>query len=201
MKGILFTPENLKAIVEGRKTQTRRLIKPQPEYDLRALGHSYKWVDDNEVRIFKPKYIPGETVYIKEAYKIIDVDPQEKDYLPTHIEYGDGIKVWVNRPLTIPVIMPDKLFSPLVMPSWAARYFIKILDVRPERLQEITYQDARAEGILVFDTYVRGAPGLPMRYESTAAYMDLWDSINKDYPWSSNPWVWRYEFKLVEVQS
>ena len=73
----------------------------------------------------------------------------------------------------------------MMMPAWAARHFIKILSIRAERLQEITDKNADAEGFYDSQDSVR----------STVRFMDFWDSINKDYPFESNPWVFRYEFE------
>ena len=101
--------------------------------------------------------------------------------------------------------------SPLFMPAWAARTFLKITDVRAERLQEITEDDALAEGIEIssweccitpFKNYSkRKEDQHPNNGFSSApsSYKSLWDSINKDYQWESNPWVFRYEFEKVEI--
>jgi hypothetical protein len=230
LKGILITPDNIKATMEGRKTQTRRLIK-FPHIDDFNLGWSYDKSLDNAHHFFygvghdtwlKPRYLPGEVVYLKESHYAYGSWHQEgfndsgspnwvfeqSEYIPIYFEdeakpidpefkvlrghHGLG---WYKR-------------SPLFMPAIYARTFLLIESVRPERLQDITMEDARAEGILTFDAdhpdptnggvcYNRGAPGLPMRYESTAAYMDLWDSINPKHPWKDNDWVFVYTYKVV----
>ncbi len=162
MKGILFKPEMIKAIREGRQTQTRRL----------NTG-------------FGQRYAVGEVVYIKEAWatenKYNHLKPSE---LPNNatIFYLDNIKY---DPFYIGIKR-----SPLFLQERFACDFIRITDVRPERLQDITEEDAVAEGILPENHPLDAPPA--MRYAS------LWDSINPKYPWASNPWVWRYEFKGVE---
>lgn len=76
-----------------------------------------------------------------------------------------------------------------------ARYFIQIVDVRPERLQDITEEDCIAEGIVPhYHTVQLTHPKLVN--DAGNQYAELWDSINGDSSWSSNPWVWRYKFKL-----
>lgn len=88
--------------------------------------------------------------------------------------------------------------SPLFMPAWAARYFIQILDVRPERLQEITNEDALKEGFV--ETRIREGNGI--HWESARGNFILkWESINPKYPFASNPWVWRIEFSLIPERS
>lgn len=136
MKGILFKPDMIKAIVKGRKTQTRRVIK---------IGQTVYKADGS----LASRYHTGETVYIKE--------------------------VWIG-----------KWRNPLFMPEWAARYFIKITDVRVGRLQEITNTDAVAEGIF----WAKNNPRDDFSF--------LWDSINPKYPWADNPWVFAYTFEKVE---
>jgi len=89
----------------------------------------------------------------------------------------------------------QKKISPLFMPEWAARYFIKITDIRAERLQEITEEDAEAEGLILTKS------GWKTDYivsSATEKFAILWNSINKDYPWESNPFVFVYSFKKAE---
>ena len=101
--------------------------------------------------------------------------------------------------------------SPLFCPRWASRITLEITEVRVERVQEIDYFGARAEGILSFNRehpdptnggmgYNRGKADLPMRYDSTVAFMDLWDSLNakRGYGWSVNPWVWVISFRRIK---
>lgn len=152
------------------------------------------------------RYHTGETVYVKEAWASKNIGGRVPLY---KITYTDNTsKLATPAELNYPNCPKDGNHSLMFLPAAVARYFIEILEVRPERLQEITYSGARREGILSFNRdnpdptnggvgYNRGAPGLPMRYESTTAYMDLWDSINKKNLWSSNPYVWVYRFKLA----
>ncbi|GAH06107.1 unnamed protein product, partial [marine sediment metagenome] len=83
--------------------------------------------------------------------------------------------------------------SPMMMPEWAARYFITITDVRAERLKEITKDGAKAEGAMYLQSY---------GYEPIDGFRGwfriVWNSINKDYPWESNPWDFAYTFRLKE---
>ncbi len=246
MKGILFKPDMIKAIVEGRKTQTRRLdglkdINKEPDA-WKPCGDNGEWtftVDGkyrqflhtpilegfNNLRAPKPRYQVGDVVYIKEAWRIgawnedmpaIAVDykldnfareewltaPEDYDFEKLWIECsdeasdagkefdGEGQYHWN------PGESPCRWRSPLFMPEWAARYFIQITDVRPERLQEITEEDAMAEGCsLMVGVTAGGGMGLA---SAKYAYMKLWDSINPKYPWASNPWIWVYTFKKVE---
>jgi len=221
MKGILFKPDMIKAIVEGKKTVTRRLISKQressecelmPGHDKDSIVWLFRHEALSEIISVKPRYQVGEVVYIKEAYTYVTLaekDPWKDRAIADgsfrRMPNGDPVTVWFKLD---GYEIGSRWETPMFMPAWAARYFIKIKDVRAERLQEISWKDTHAEGILRFDRehpdidggvgYNRGARGLPMRYESIAAYMDLWNSINKDYQWESNPWCWVYTFVKVD---
>ncbi len=206
MKGTLFKPDMIKAVMEGRKTQTRRLaglkkINQKPDaWELWAEN-----IPDNKGRIWfntkaeiasvivaiKPRFQVGEVVYIKEAYRVLDIDLRTLDS-PMEIvkvEYKlDCAGVWLPKPKEKPIVIPDKWRSPLFMPAWAARTHIKILSVKPERLQEITWQDCVREGIHAPDHEFELLIG---------NFQTLWDSINPKYLWASNPWIWRYEFGVA----
>ena len=94
------------------------------------------------------------------------------------------------------------------MPEWAARYFIKITDVRAERLQEIISEDGgyKKEGMPPLGIIPVNSAMLMTGTDnlddlavvlSIAQFGEYWDSINKDYPWESNPWVFRYQFEVI----
>lgn len=196
MKGILFKPDMIKAIVEGRKIVTRRIIKPQPNErivgDMLQANIFYRDGDPNQ--IYHPKYLCGETVYIKEAWEL------HYDKLTTSF-YIDFSNPRLSKRVDVPKewLESDKpLFrkrSPMFLPEKFARYFIKIKDVRPERLKEINnpHDEVLKEG------YPFGYNICELHETPVKTYERLWDSINKKTPWASNPWVWRIEFERVEV--
>jgi len=209
MKGILFKPDMIQAIVEGRKTQTRRLAglndvnmvgldgAGQPtspdQYEFIGIHNGIgdfvrkaietPYLNIGVVYHCKPLYQVGETVYIKETWAIARWDPYEV----VDIMFRDG-----GYKLDIPwdkwcddnqhKTNWESRRSPRFLRERFARYFLTITDVRAERLQEITDEDAISEGI---DSDFQEYPRL--------AFLELWNSINKDYQWESNPWVWVYE--------
>ena len=207
MKGIYERPEMIKAIVEKRKTVTRRVIKPQPIFEtlpssngttINSLGYFWKghYIRHIENLIEYARYQVGETVYIKEAWYLLGV------YQVNHISFDekaniryplDNSVVWANKPRTKLTDVPLKNgnHSPMMMPEWAARYFITITDVRAERLGKITSGDCLAEGITASDKDGIGVRGIELDYK----FGQLWNSLNKDYPWESNPFIFRYEFE------
>ncbi len=151
-----------------------RFIPPVKVGDL-IFQHS-----DGHCVVIKPRYKVGETVYIKEAWaKIVSPCEYIKYKLDDPVPSGD----W------------GKWRSPLLMPSKFARYFITIKDVRAERLQEITEEDAEREGVVPAQLNKEyGCLCISQGRKHICTYIDLWDSINENQKWNTNPFVWRYEF-------
>ena len=192
MKGILFKSEMIQATIEGRETQTRRVIKPQPPQGCSMAVYTHdrcpnldEWVfagedgDPIDAKCPQPPYQVGEAVYIQEKiWRIGEYAIYYSDSKPVmFLQSANRLKWRWQR----------QYLSPIHLPYEAARYFLKIKDVRAERLQEITEEDAIAEGMRRQE--------LPYDIAPVWQYQELWDSINKDYPWESNPWVFRYEFE------
>ena len=192
--GILFTPDNIRAIREGHKTQTRRVIKqpleigeddngkPWPFYPSYVAGGAY----EGELAS-SPYGIPGDRLYIKEGVITHASIPQLVGY------YMDGCRVTEHW---------EKRLTAMFMPKWATRIWLEITDVRVERLQEISECDAIDEGTGVwFESHPHeGWDGDPDQYRK--GYRELWDSINgKKYPWSANPWVFAIAFKVVKKET
>ena len=152
MWSISFNDEMVRAILEGRKTQTRRLPK----------------------RGILPPYINGETVWVRETF--IRENPLCDKKITYRADY--------------PAEILGKGWSPSIhMPQWASRITLVILNVRMERLQEITPEDVRSEGVIE-----EAGDGLELRDK----FANIWDSIyEKKLPWSSNPWVWVIEFRRI----
>lgn len=175
MKGIMFKEESLKAIVEGRKTQTRRAVK-NPD------------VSSN------PLYNPMEIIYIKEPYTILSSDFADM-YNVHQASNGDyiGYQYFGGKDIAF----NSQRFTPkMFMPAKYARHFIEITDVGVQRVQEIGHEDIFNEGFRRSDYNANNPTG----YDLDALERDwitLWNSINKPpYSWEDNPWVWVYEFKL-----
>jgi len=167
---IIFNTEMVKAILDGRKSQTRRVVVPQPKRVYRDAGeiYLYKNKEDDDVEI-KWKYHVGDRLWVRETWMLgwniggeVTYKADEKD--------GDYMGKW----------------KPSVhMPRWASRITLEITGVKAERVQEIRLQGKVAEGINM---------NHPMQI-----FKELWNSINakRGYSWESNPWVWVIEFKRI----
>ena len=218
MKGVLFTPDNIKATVEGRKTQTRRVVTIpkwlalyEPHLDeawadrgelgaylhipcYKHLIHDNVWGDCRTVQRHYPRYDIGEIVYIKEAWATYRANddwtiPMIPDTATIFYKL-DGDKYGHTGHI-------GKWRSPLFLKEIFARYFIKITDVRAENLGVITEEDAIKEGVNIKAVHTKGNLVISEPSYITSFSM-LWDSINKDYTYDSSPWVFVYSYKLVE---
>jgi len=212
-KPILFTAEMIRAIYAGRKTVTRRVNTIEnPGYykDATLLTdgtYRFNGYGIADFKFYKPRYQVADLLWVKETYchgiEWDDCKPSEVDPLCGGSDicyFADGGR---------PTEGWGKKRSPLFMPKWAARLWLEVVSVRPERLQDITEEDAKLEGIRGYSAHGGGThfnpvmiyPAFPEKGGgfSTAieAFECLWDSINakRGYPWESNPWVWRIEFK------
>ena len=187
IKPILFNTEMVRAILDGRKTCTRRLVRFLPGENPQWTGYIRDGLmlynGRNEPCIIKVPYQPGDTLYVRETWCGLPVN--EAGHMRGHTIYyykADGElrpKGWRGT------------WHPSIhMPKEAARIWLKVTDVRVERLQDMTDDDAEAEGC--FD------------YTSTAlGFFDVWDSTIKKsdldrYGWNANPWVWVIEFERCE---
>jgi len=205
MKGIMFCEPLFHAVVEGRKTQTRRVMRPQclagPEVSPIQIheldGGKVGFFDED--RDYIPKYQPGEILYLKEPWCLeYDDGKQTGRYLYRYdgqeVRHYDGgyNKDGSER---------SPWQSKICMPEAAARHYIRVVSVRAELLQAITVADIAAEGVTV---YPSGTANVTLPNGDTAysmpipCFATLWDALAKPgYRWHDNPWVWRYEFMLT----
>jgi len=210
--GILFKPEMHRAIREGRKTETRRIVK------IPTWAEPGTIEEDNDGKgglmaiygktgcfsAIKPRYQVGDSLYVKEAHLELfpTGEPNHWSLLRPTAWEGHGKAFYKD---TLPKDEPDgprtTWKSPLHMPKWAARTWLEVTGTRAERLQEITEEGAKAEGVQpwAFDSQqpmTTGELGADSPYRGGFAV--LWDDINEEHTWKSNPWVWVYQFKLLE---
>lgn len=214
---ILFKDEMIRAILEGRKTQTRRVCKQQPYGNGFAFegneflchndylppsamlmdvyrGGKYLYATSNMEGWESecPYGLPGDQLWVREAFRLCaeadDTKPRDTDA---------AYRVWYEADAPH---QPGfgKLRPSMFMPRWASRITLEITGVRVERLQDISGSDVLAEGV--------GRPvGTPLAYGSVTSkwsrereFAPLWEKINGPGSWDANPWVWVVEFKRVK---
>lgn len=169
---ILFSGEMVRAILDGSKTQTRRVVKGD------ALGILNLEIRPPSDPIFVEKCLygkPGDRLWVREAWA-------------QHTEtFGDFLPSTVYR--ADPVTPHFTKWKPSIhMPRWASRITLEITGVRVERLQDISEKDALSEGCEPDD-------GNPESPSPISEFRDLWQSINGAESWAANQWVWVIEFK------
>lgn len=203
MKSLIFTSNSIRAILEGRKSQTRRIIKPQPDWvenpiieNGYAIANSPYQTDNFDIEFsaeaIKLKFQPGDIIYAKETWtEIIEESVGFYEILykaDCREDYAKNIKGWK---------------SPLFMPEKVARIFLEITGVRVERLQDISEEDAIAEGLLMNDMPHVGWYWMRNVYctdNPIYAYEKLWQSIHGKDSWEKNPWLFVYEFQVKESE-
>ena len=204
-KGLIFNSEMVRAILDGRKTQTRRLVK-FPVHD-KNLGCE---LAGNELagELSAGNYLnsafgkPGDRIWVRETWN-------KYGGLLTYRADHD----WIDD-MRKETVCTAKWVPSIHMPRWASRILLEITDVRVERLNAISPEDAESEGLERTNfTGFGDEPGLPS-YPEPDVYFDplkkqwkeyppeafagLWESIYGEGSWQANPWVWVIKFKRVE---
>lgn len=216
-RGMIFNGEMVRAILDGRKTQTRRPIKWKQtrftEIGEREDGSKWPWSEDAEHAFDFWHPCPfgsvGDRIWVRETFQgpLFDFDLMDsycKDSTPFEksefcVYKADGV------PAPEFYDADDELhccWRPSIhMPRWASRILLEITDVRVERLNSIHDVDAMREGIQNLTTCSHsdfGIPGVVNAQHPVRAFQLLWESIYGADSWRTNPWVWVIEFKRVE---
>ncbi len=221
---IIFNTEMVRAILDNSKTQTRRVIKPQPHIIHAQDGTTYLqihnrgvWFNNDPNKV--SKYQIGDLLYVRETWAIYDLFMKPETFV-----YQDD-EVWLftgkaNKKMKKHIIYrasvkyPDKLGwrSPYHMFKEFARIWLKVTNVRVERVQDISPKGGIAEGASYYSSHMNEWATLEKVREfdkKAIAYQQpylvgwfalLWDSINekKGFGWDTNPWVWVIEFERIE---
>ncbi|NNB83634.1 hypothetical protein [Pseudomonas aeruginosa] len=190
---ILFSGPMVRAILEGRKTVTRRVVKPQPDFlgSMVDPNTPFKTLDAGlHARITCPHGQPDDRLWVREAWA---ADAQVDAIAPRDLSQGEPI--WYPADFSVrqtgcSMISKGRGRPSIHMPRWASRILLEITAVRVERLQDITPNQCIAEG-----AWREKDKELGRGQEAIAAFADLWRSTGGD--WDANPWVWVVEFKRV----
>lgn len=206
---ILFSGPMVRAILEGRKTQTRRVIKPQPavrvaggvfpslSFDKKRGNGYWLWPNAKENVLAECRHgVVGDRLYVREAWRPHGDGPLSQ------CTGADDIMFQADADEAARAIFK---FRPSIhLPRWASRILLEITDVRVHRLQAINEDDARAEGVESefapkwFSRKYGSLCGAQRRY----GFVSLWQSINgkrAGADWESNPYVWAITFKRIEA--
>lgn len=217
---VIFSGTMVRAILEGRKSQTRRVVKPQPVGsgdgmygDLYAKGPEWAfWLPDNrmsEPRTWRCPYgVPGDRLWVRETFQPI-LAPGVK-WSDSSWEDGSGYAIrymatqdrieWADASRDDEI--SDRVMPSIHMPRWASRILLEIESVRVERVQEISEEDARAEGARLCHCVPWPHPDPSdtkcRRKNRVCAFKQIWGSIHGEESWGLNPWVWVIVFRRVK---
>ena len=213
MKPIIFNSEMVRAILEGRKTQTRRAVKRrninpdaygEPDWDEAWIDDSYdvpclkvEYGGETVWRHF-PKYSVGDILWVRETFWYCC------DGCKSAVYKADNPEMFKEKTFQIgaqTLVRANAKWKPSIhMPLWAARIFLKVTKVRAERVQDITCGGSMFRS----DVQKEGCPfdndPAKLGDDEIEWFSALWDSINKKrgYGWEVNPWVWVYDFKRIQ---
>ncbi len=199
---ILFSAPMVRAILDGSKTQTRRIVKPPKGGTVIGFGGngiamaSLGMVDDCEhiTTVSCPYGKIGDRLWVREAWRtdaeLNNAKPRTFFSWPVRYEadgavFGHG--AFFGKPT-------GKLRPSIFMPRWASRLAMEITGIRVERLNDISKAYVEAEGI----EFLRRAPDADETLTAKELYLCLWDAINGNGSRAANPWVWVVEFKKIE---
>ncbi|EKN6328509.1 hypothetical protein WF070_003325 [Yersinia enterocolitica] len=209
---ILFNAEMVNAILSGRKTQTRRIMKvqpaecshthwpeyPNPEWKLydrgwncAVCGNGVSLTERDVTGIICPLGKPGDQLWVRECFSDLEdfdfFNPSVPDVISGYWYWADGNPEWGNWTKPKPSIH---------MPRWASRINLLITGVRVERLNDISDVDAAAEGC----AYGKGNGEIDLAVRPENHFPTLWASIYGAESWQANPWVWVIEFERMEAK-
>lgn len=187
MKPILFNTDMVKAILDGRKTVTRRLIKPQPfGYFEVSENPTYLYDFDPPSEKRYPRYQTGDILYVREIW----LENEGKYYY------------MADKPIDKSLRKEFKWHPSIHMPKHAARIFLRVTNVKVERLRNMSITDMISEGINTEGIITTNGP---IEYRVINRFEELWNSTVKKsdldkYSFDANPWVWVIEFERISKE-
>lgn len=218
-RGMIFNAEMVRAILDGRKTQTRRIMKVQPSEGFTPMNMALE--TDYEAHWYTPGVVDKDGYLQPAKHDVFGVASEDEGYTCPFGAVGD--RIWVREtfatlePGSYEPVKPQqgycqelryaatdrlaksgsdirgyKWIPSLHMPRWASRITLEITGVRVERLNSISNESARAEGYPV-DREADGGDSDPWLW-----FRDLWDGIYPEQSFKHNPWVWVITFQRVE---
>ncbi|WP_345815330.1 hypothetical protein AAGS40_23425 [Paraburkholderia sp. PREW-6R] len=216
---ILFSGPMVRALLDGRKTQTRRIVKlphnnPLGQWEPIPIGGENGgrtaagetiplqggiWHTRTGDSLMCPHGQPGDRLWVRETWRgVVEINPPGKmtelgvaRYVPDQ-QYCRRVEYLATHG------RDDEPWRPNIhMPRWASRITLEVTGVRVESLEDISEADARAEGVTIEERHMNGYCAGETRPPSIRAFRELWESINGAGAWTANPWVWVVQFKRV----
>ena len=198
---ILFTPENAQKVHDGTKVQTRRIVKPQPKIIHALYGDASLETErifrTGDQRIHCPYGTVGDRLWVRESCYISPKDFCDRDDCNWQDDTGyPRLISWSNSDGEAERDYKIKKTPSIFVPKWACRTWLELTEVRVERVQDISVDDAIAEGA---GDWIGECPLRDTRLCKTQLqFAALWESIYGDDAWDKNQWVWVLSFRKIE---
>lgn len=201
---IIFNTEMVRAILDGRKTQTRRPVNPALVQSERLPLETSKgifkfWCSDE---VSSPFGLVGDQLWVRETFCIGKYEAEDKspeyggEELYISQCFGDNDVIYKQHAVDIGCNLLEATWKPSIhMPRSAARIILEVTDVRVERLNDISEQDAINEGCDYPEI-----PGMGWKFKAAFNFKFLWKKIYGEQSLKLNPWVWVIEFKVISVK-
>jgi hypothetical protein len=204
---IIFSAPMVRALLEGRKTMTRRVLSrlngkgaiaefgpsTTDGYQWHFRDSHARWNDIRDARLFELLPISvGDRLWVREAWR---ASSAHDDLPPRDIPVGDAIEYSADPERVVTGRNRPGMF----LPRWASRLTLIVKGVKVERLHDISLQDVRAEGCEVRQMWLFGADAKGRQEIGANAFRGLWESINGAESWSLNPWVTAISFRVIRA--
>jgi hypothetical protein len=205
---LLFSAPMIRALLAGRKMQTRRLVKythplgDPAKWSAEATTETLAWAGANS---YCPHGRPGDHIWVKETFApsvshpdALTMPEYDGGKNPAHLYYRADVR---NGQIDGCDADRIKWKPSIFMPRWASRITLEVDDVRVEKLSSISEEDAKAEGVkLTRCTHQDCSPGSCAASSYRGAYAVLWNEINgATAPWGADPFVWVITFRVLDA--
>lgn len=214
---IIMSAESVQAILSNKKTQTRRVVAPQPHAGVRNDVFVPGGLVDGHGRAMRAPYSVGDQLWVREKHTYGDTDGESfvtvyyaaddsSQACPCGMDTAEYASLWIER-CEDSGDGGDNWRSPIYMPRWASRITLEVQSIRVERVQDISEDGAIAEGYSAGESGIHDSDGNLIfdsggcaMWTAIGAYSSAWDDLNakRGYSWESNPWVWVIEFRRVK---
>lgn len=194
---VLFSTAMVRALLDGRKTQTRLVLTGKsgitPAHRVERAGQSWLACEYDRRWPLRLPYVPGDRLWVRETWRAWTMHDADR---PAELPRDLSIQFAADDARQLP--WDSRTRSPIHMPRWASRLTLTVTDVRVQRLQEISDDDALAEGVAAVGG--RYLDDCSERWHSctVAEFRALWNSINGPDAWAANPWVVAVTFDVAQ---